>query len=187
MAERLTRARWIEEGLNALKIDGPSALAADRMAKRLGVTRGSFYWHFANALDFEAAVLGEWEERWTNRIIAAVENGPPSPDTKLKSLIQKTGGLDASIYASAKRMAQNHPELSALMNRVDSRRIDFVTSILESAGIPAQIARLRARIVYSWAMGQMLTSSEGAPVPTEVTDALSAFALKNPKSSVGHG
>jgi AcrR family transcriptional regulator len=90
------------------------------MAKRLGVTRGSFYWHFANALDFEAAVLGEWEERWTNRIIAAVEDGSPSPGTKLKSLIQRTAGLDASIYASAKRMAQNLPELSALMDRVDS-------------------------------------------------------------------
>ena len=71
---RLTRERWVEEGLLALQADGPAALAADRMAKRLGVSRGSFYWHFANAVDFEAAVLAGWEDRWTNRIIAAVES-----------------------------------------------------------------------------------------------------------------
>ena len=108
---RLTRARWLEEGLTVLQEDGPAALAADRMAKRLGVSRGSFYWHFANAMDFAAAVLAEWEDRWTNQIIAAIEAVGGKPQQRLFALIEKTGGQDASIYASAKRMARQHPDV----------------------------------------------------------------------------
>lgn len=177
MTGRLTRERWIEEGLKALRAEGPSALAADRMAKRLGVTRGSFYWHFVNGLDFEAAVLGEWEERWTTRIISTVEEAEVAPQARLRALIQKTGGLDASIYSSAKRMAQKHSELAALLERVDDRRINFVSGILETAGVPTETARMRARIIYSWAMGQMLIGAEGSSVPAEVADSLAQFAF----------
>jgi AcrR family transcriptional regulator len=120
---RLNRARWVEEGLAVLREDGARGLAADPMARRLGVSRGSFYWHFSSALDFEAAVLGEWEEQWTTRVMLAVEAGGDDPEGSLRSLIERTGGQDASVYASAKRMARKHPDLNALMHRIDERRL----------------------------------------------------------------
>ena len=174
---RLTRARWVEEGLTVLREEGPAGLAADRMARRLGVSRGSFYWHFASALDFEAALLGAWEEQWTARIIAAVEQESGGPRARLRSLIEKTGGEDASLYASAKRMAREHRDLEALLARVDGRRIDFVRALLAEAGLSGPAAELRARIIYAWAMGQMLVSGSGEPVPAGLADALIAFAF----------
>ena len=162
-----------------LREEGPAGLAADRMARRLGVSRGSFYWHFANALDFEAAILGAWEERWTSRVIAAVEEEAASPRSRLRSLILKTGGEDASVYASAKRMAKQHPDLQAMLDSVDERRIAFVRRILRNAGLSERVAAIKARIVYAWAMGQMLTSSGGEAVPDELADCLTEFALKS--------
>ena len=176
MAARLTRAHWIEEGLEVLRREGPAGLAAERMAKRLSVSRGSFYWHFANALEFEAAVLVEWEERWTTRIIASANQGG-TPWQKLQRLIDLTGGLDATMYSSAKKMAQGHPELSDLLRRVDERRIAFVTAILEEAGIDKPTARLRAQIIYAWGMGQMLTSPEGVATPSDIAACITGFAL----------
>ena len=173
---RLTRDRFVEEGLRALEEDGPAGLAADRMARRLGVSRGSFYWHFANAVDFEAAVLAAWEDRWTSRIIAAVEEGAGAPPERLRALIAKTGGRDASLYASAKRMAGQQGELHAIMRRIDERRIAFVADLLAEGGVGPDLAALRARIIYSWAMGQMLVSGvEG--VPAEVADRLLEFGF----------
>ena len=174
---RLTRDRWVEEGLVALQADGPAALAADRMAKRLGVSRGSFYWHFTNAVDFEAAVLAAWEDRWTNRIIAAVQSVAGTPRDRLLALIEKTGGQDASLYASAKRMARDHPELRGVMERIDERRIAFVAGMLAEAGIPPGAAARRAGIVYAWAMGQMLVSGDQA-VPAETAAALVDFGFE---------
>lgn len=175
---RLTRKRWIEAGLAALRRDGPAALAAEPMARELGVSRGSFYWHFQSALDFQAAVLGEWEEHWTSRIIGAVTEAAGGPQKRLLALIQKTGGEDASVYASAKRMARLHPELETLMTRVDERRINFVASLLMEGGVPAKTARLRARVIYAWAMGQMLISGDRKVVPRMLAETLVSFAFK---------
>jgi AcrR family transcriptional regulator len=183
MTTRLTRAHWIEEGLEVLRQEGPAGLAAERMAKRLGVSRGSFYWHFANALEFEAAVLVEWEERWTTRIIANANRGG-APRQKLQRLIELTGGLDATVYSSVKKMAQGHPELSDLLRRVDERRIAFVTAILEDAGIDKPTALLRAQIIYAWAMGQMLISPEGLAVSSEVAACITGFALASADAPV---
>jgi AcrR family transcriptional regulator len=183
---RLTRDRWVEEGLIALQEDGPASLAADRMARRLGVSRGSFYWHFASAVDFEAAVLAGWEERWTNRIIAAVQEVAGTPRDRLAALIEKTGGQDASLYASAKRMARDHSELRGVMDRIDQRRIAFVAGMLAEGGIPPGLAARRARIVYSWAMGQMLVSGDEA-VPAETASALVEFGFEGHQASRDRG
>jgi AcrR family transcriptional regulator len=178
---RLTRTSWVEAGLEALRRDGPSALAAEPMARELGVSRGSFYWHFENALDFQAAVLGQWEEQWTSRIIAAVENSAGDPQKRLQALIQKTGGEDASVYASAKAMARLHPEFQDMMSRVDERRISFVGSLLVEGGVPARVAKLRSQVIYAWAMGQMLISGDRQRVPPAVAEALIAFAFDQAK------
>lgn len=175
---RLTRARWVEEGLAVLREDGARGLAADPMARRLGVSRGSFYWHFASALDFEAAVLGEWEEQWTNRVMLAVDAGGDDPKGRLCSLIEKTGGQDASVYASAKRMARKHSDLDVLMRSVDERRLGFVREILVAGGVSEADASLKASIVYSWAMGQMLVSGDDSTVGHDVTDAIIDFAFR---------
>jgi AcrR family transcriptional regulator len=179
---RLTRLRWIEEGLSALRSEGPAALAADRLARKLGVSRGSFYWHFASAPDFEAAVLGEWAERWTGRIVAAVEAGADDPRERLRSLIEKTGGEDASLYAAAKLMARRHPELAAIMGRVDESRTGFVAGLLISGGVDRGAAQLRARIVYAWAMGQMLIGDGGTSADPALAACLTDFAFGPPES-----
>jgi len=175
---RLTRERWTEAGLEALGEDGPAGLAADRLARKLGVSRGSFYWHFKDAADFEAAVLGEWEQRWTQRIIAAVEAGGGEPQARLAALIAQTGGGDASLYGAAKRMAKRNPALAELLGRVDDRRVRFVAELIAAGGLDEAEALLRARIVYAWAMGQMLIGDGGGPVDPTLAARLADFAFR---------
>ncbi|HEX8366417.1 MAG TPA: TetR/AcrR family transcriptional regulator [Allosphingosinicella sp.] len=174
---RLTRERWIEEGIVVLRQDGPAALAADRMARRLNVTRGSFYWHFDNALDFQACVLGEWEQRWTGRMVATIAAAGASPKARLHALIANTGSNDASVYASAKRMAADHPELDALLAEVDQGRVELVAALLADGGVPADLVLARAQVIYAWAVGQMLIEGDRSKVPPPVAEALVFFAF----------
>lgn len=160
-----------------LREEGPQALAAEPMARRLGVSRGSFYWHFTSAFDFEAAILVEWEEQWTNKVILAVEAGGKEPRERLRSLIEKTGSQDASLYASAKRMALKNPELNDVMRRVDERRMAFVRQILIDGGVPSAVAKIKASIVYAWAMGQMLVSGDEREVAADTASAMTSFAF----------
>ena len=59
---RLNRQSWIDAGLRALVAEGPTALAAEPLARQLGTTKGSFYWHFKDVPDFQKAVIRDWQK-----------------------------------------------------------------------------------------------------------------------------
>src|SRR5438552_12079989 len=73
MADQLSAQDWIDFGLKALAKSGFTALQAEPLAKAMGVSRGSFYWHFADIGAFHAAILERWREVATEQIIAGVE------------------------------------------------------------------------------------------------------------------
>jgi len=177
MVERLSRERWIAEGLVVLASEGAEALVGERMAKRLGVSRGSFYWHFTNAEDFQGAVLGAWEERWTSRIVTAAQADRRTPRERLHSLIQQTGGQDAHVYAAAKRLARKQAGLTDQIKRIDDARIGLVADILRSAGLSDAEALMRARVIYEWAIGRMVVSGDEGSVSPLTAEALTRFAF----------
>ena len=59
---RLTREDWANAALRAIAREGLRAVAVEPMAKRLGVTKGSFYWHFKTRADLIQAAVELWEE-----------------------------------------------------------------------------------------------------------------------------
>ena len=73
MSDQLSAKDWIDQGLKALANSGFTALKADPLAKALRVSRGSFYWHFADIAAFHAAVLARWHEVAAEQIIVNVE------------------------------------------------------------------------------------------------------------------
>src|SRR3954465_14155209 len=78
--EALTAADWAEAALGALGGGGLAAVAVEPLAKELGTTKGSFYWHFADRNALITATLGLWETRSTELVIAGVEQtDDPAP------------------------------------------------------------------------------------------------------------
>src|SRR5262245_39644920 len=73
MADQLSAQDWVDLGLKTLAKSGFTALKAEPLARAMGVSRGSFYWHFADIGAFHAAILTRWREVATEQIIAAVE------------------------------------------------------------------------------------------------------------------
>ena len=73
MSDQLSVKDWLDQGLKALAKSGFTALKAEPLAKALGVSRGSFYWHFADIAAFHAAILEHWREVAAEQIIANVE------------------------------------------------------------------------------------------------------------------
>src|SRR5438128_3546763 len=73
MADQLSAQDWVDLGLKTLARSGFTALKAEPLAKAMGVSRGSFYWHFADIGAYHAAILERWREVATEQIIAGVE------------------------------------------------------------------------------------------------------------------
>ena len=72
--ERLSQKSWIEAGLSELASEGPKALAAEPLARKLGTTKGSFYWHFKDVPDFQKAVVKHWQSDAFAEMLHALED-----------------------------------------------------------------------------------------------------------------
>ena len=83
--KRLGPAEWVNAGLKALAKSGFSVLKADTLANRLGISRGSFYWHFADVSAFHAAILRRWRKIALENIIEELDS---TTDDRLETLMR---------------------------------------------------------------------------------------------------
>ncbi len=161
MTDQLSAEDWLDQGLKALAARGFTALKAEPLAKAMGVSRGSFYWHFADVGAFHAAILGHWREVAAERIIANVEaaSGSENPVTLL--LRQAFGGRLA-LEKAVRTWAAHDPVARNAMQAVDRRRLSYVEKLLRASGLASGIARARAQILY-WAFVGFALSDQPLP------------------------
>ncbi|WP_354224909.1 TetR/AcrR family transcriptional regulator [Bradyrhizobium sp. F1.4.3] len=159
MTEQLSADDWIKEGLKALAKSGFTALKADPLAKAIGVSRGSFYWHFADLGAFHGAVLKRWREIAAEQIIAAVEAERNEP---VKALLRRTFGARLDLERAVRNWAAFDPAAQGAVRAIDRRRLDYIETLLERRGMNAATAEARAQILYWTFLGFALS---GAPGP----------------------
>jgi AcrR family transcriptional regulator len=159
MTEQLSADDWIKAGLKALAKSGFTALKADPLAKAVGVSRGSFYWHFADLGAFHTALLKRWREIAADQIIADVEAGSDEP---LKALLRRTFGARLDLERAVRNWAAFDPAAQGAVRAIDRRRLDYIETLLEKRGLTPATARARAQILYWTFLGFALS---GTPVP----------------------
>jgi AcrR family transcriptional regulator len=109
MADQLSAQDWIDLGLKTLAKSGFTTLKAEPLAKAMGVSRGSFYWHFADIGPFHAAVLERWREVATEQIIAGVEaaRARNKGEDPLAVLLRLTFGSKHALEKAVRSWAAN--------------------------------------------------------------------------------
>jgi len=153
-SDRLSRADWIAAALAALARSGAPALNAKPLAAALGVSRGSFYWHFADVEALHRAVLAAWEEQATGLIIAIVEARKGSAARRLHRLAGIVFGGEGGLERKIRSWAAHDRAAAAAQARVDGRRLHYVATLFGATGCGPASARLRARILYLALIGQ---------------------------------
>ncbi len=152
---------WTEAALAELARGGLPAVAVEPLAKALGTTKGSFYWHFADRNALVAAALARWEQRDTDRVIASVD---PAEDvaTRLRRLLQLTftsvqdgtaRGAGAGAVELALQASASHPLVAPTLARVTKRRLAYLTSLFTELGLTPARARDRGLLAYAAFLG----------------------------------
>lgn len=177
MADQLSAQDWLDQGLRTLARDGFTALKADPLAKAMGVSRGSFYWHFADIAAYHAAVLARWREVALDNIIADVEQAQPQ-DLPLHRLLHRVFATRPALLEVAVRSWATHDAaVRRAVQAVDRRRLAYIEGLLTASGIPAPAAQTRAQILY-WAFLGFALSERAAPAdkPAAMVDELMRMA-----------
>ncbi len=167
---KLSRNEWIAGAFEALIDGGIDSLRVEPLAKRLGVTKGSFYHHFENRRALHLAMLSEWERRGTAQIIVEVEDSTTSPDDRLRALARRTFAPDPvsdGIETSIRGWAAIDPVVAEAVSRVDNRRLGFVVELLVDAGMARPLAKRRARLMYRTLIGEFVWRTAGGPSSTK--------------------
>lgn len=161
MADQLSAKDWLDQGLKALAESGFTALKAEPLAKIMGVSRGSFYWHFADVEAFHRAILRHWRDVAAERIIAGVEASAGEGDP-LQLLLRRVFGERLALESAVRSWAAVDRAAKSAVQAIDRRRLSYVESLLRASGLPADVARARAQILY-WAFLGFALSDKPLP------------------------
>jgi len=149
----LRKSDWTEAALLALARDGFAGVAVEPLARKLGATKGSFYWHFANRAELIGATLELWEQRETTEVIAAIQ--------AISDPLERLIALGRGAYSGAARgnahgavlAAAAEPRVAPVLERVTSTRLEFLEGLYSELGLPADHAARRARLAYALYLG----------------------------------
>ena len=150
---RLSAADWAQAALDVLGEQGLSAVGVEPLARRLGVTKGSFYWHFPSREALLTAALEHWESVEQETVfgkLAAI----PDPRERLRSLFLLVAHeAKTHIIYSELLKALDHPLVQPVMERVSKRRLDYLCASFRQAGLGRADAQHRARLAYAAYIG----------------------------------
>lgn len=177
-ATRLSRRHWQRAALEMLTEGGIAAVTVPRLATSLGVTKGSFYWHFASIDDLLRAALADWERIFTDERLAEF-SAIADPIERLKPWLGEIGhDHPAQRLHLAIEGAADHPVVGEFFAKVAAKRIDFIAKTLREAGLPRGEATVRAVAIHSAYLGFLrLNASAPRTVGTGRTRANRARAI----------
>jgi AcrR family transcriptional regulator len=153
--ERLSRQAYYEAGLDLLAEGGHGALTIAALCERLGVTKGSFYHHFADMPAYVGLLLGHWESEHATRLIALSES-ITDPEERFDLLRGIAVGLPHGAEAAIRAWSWNSDVVAAAQQRVDHARLAHLTEAGVDAGLEPARARRMAKISLSVLIGMQL-------------------------------
>jgi len=161
MTDQLSARDWLDQGLETLTKSGFTALKAEPLAKAMGVSRGSFYWHFADISAFHAAILKHWSEVATEQVIAGLE-ATPKDRSALAVLLRGAFSAKPALENAVRTWATVDAAARSAVQAIDLRRIGYIEVLLKQAGLSAEVTRARAQILY-WAFVGYALSEQTLP------------------------
>jgi AcrR family transcriptional regulator len=161
---RTPRRAWIEEGLRALAAGGPDAVRVDALAQALGVTRGGFYWHFADRRALLEEMLDTWERASTDEVLERVEQ--QGGDARAK--VRRAGALTFSdwllpIDLAVRDWSRRDPAVAERLRRVDNRRMDYLRALFGAFCLDADDVEARCLLAFSLLIGNHFMAADHGP------------------------
>jgi AcrR family transcriptional regulator len=147
---KLGRSDWTDAAIHTLLSSGIDAVQITRLASQLQVSRGSFYWHFADRGELLSAILDEWRER-NGRAIKTVLRDVDSLSTAVLeffSLWVENACFSPALDQSIRDWAQLDPDVFERVRKEDQLRIRQISQCFQRFGYEASEALVRARILY---------------------------------------
>lgn len=151
----LTRGEWLAVAIRIFIDEGVDAVRITRLAGELAVTRGSFYWHFADRDDLISAIVEFWARKNTAAVVSAVDS---IEDLSAGILALFDTWIDPAVFdprldLAIREWARRDTAIHKAVERADTRRIAAISALYSRCGYDTEDAFIRARVIYFTQIG----------------------------------
>lgn len=141
-------------------------MRVDPLAKRLGVTRGSFYWHFKDRDALHQAMLRQWRERASYQVFNRMERTPGEGDTRLERLLALPFSSPRSAHAAAIELgirlwSRRDKNAAKAVRHIDRVRLEYFARLLKERGVSERECKQRAFLFYAALMAEAFIVTDG--------------------------
>ena len=151
----LTKEDWLRAAMELLRTRGIGGVRVLPLAKELGVSRGSFYWHFQDHDDLLRCMLDWWDREMTESVIEYSQEAGGSVPKRLMTVAEDVVRSHRNRYETAVRTwAAGDKRAAKALERVFRRRLDYITSLFREAGFLPAEARARGDLLAVYIMNE---------------------------------
>jgi len=158
---------------------GPNGIKVEGIAKDLGVSKGSFYWHFENLAALKSNMITHWEELATQTIIIELDKISDNPKIKLEHLILMSTSKNDVPYGgpmieiAIRDWARYDKSINQIVGHVDESRIEYVQTLFQEYGLKKSQSHTSSKLLYSSLIGlQILSHNQQANPQKELFELL---------------
>lgn len=153
----LDREQWVEIATDVLSNDGVSGLRVEVLAKRCGVTKGSFYWHFKDRQALLDEILRTWKAGRLRDIEKTTTVLPGGELDQLQYAIEVYGASrnrkGISIELAIRDWARHDSKAAAIVESVDLYRLECTRKLFVATGMSEAEAKSRSLLLYACVFG----------------------------------
>lgn len=155
----LTRDDWIDSATDILVSKSVDSIHPAALATELGVTIGSFYYHFKDRSDLLVSVLKKWHERTTAQVVQAYGDAPL--EQALAGLLSLpshgvTARRAAMVEFAIRAWARRDEMAREAVRQVDQQRIGTLAAAFRKNGYAKAEADSRAFLVYGYLLSEAI-------------------------------
>ena len=148
---RLSKEKWLEKSLEVLVLEGDRKLTIDHLVKAMGVTKGSFYWHFKNRADFITSLVCYWVEEYTLSLTSQIKAEFPDANKRLLALLKRLTETNHARYDFAVLYwGQYEPAAKAMVQEAMDFRLNYIRSIFKELGFKGDELEMRVQTVVTF-------------------------------------
>lgn len=157
----LTRDDWVDAATRRLVNMSVDAVRVEPLAAEIGVSRGSFYWHFKSRKDLLEAILAKWRENQTRRIVERIKQdrrlGVREQLAQLRVLpSSRKADVAAALELAIRAWARRDKLAKRVVSEVDRERMEFTVSLMIEGGADESVARYLGLLGYAYTIGESM-------------------------------
>ena len=149
--KRVSKAEWLQTALDILKVEGIEGIRVEHIARKLGISKSGFYWHFKDLEDLKSQILEYWTHEFTEVVTSNRILSEEDPKKRLKLVMEMIVDHDlTALEVEMRSWAKADPKISRRVFRVYRTRFDFLKGIFAELGFTGDDLEMRTRLFFCY-------------------------------------